>query len=159
MIGSMEKHPHLRSPKIYKTPSVRDGEEVVVHILQENQQFVRLSFKEQNTTPEAFDSEAMLSYDLDQFSSDKDITAMFDKIEQSVLDLGNIYTSYSYLFTLINKKMFLVSVSIGNLSLGFGAVKDIAEKVGVETIKANWRGIYTAVTWAAFYEDIFIQNS
>lgn len=157
MIDSMERRPHLRTPKIYKTQNVREGEEVVVHILQENQQFVKLSFKDQTNMPETPDSEAMLSFDIDK--QDPEMTAMFDKIEQTILDLGNIYSSYNYLFTLVNGKLLLVSVSISNLSLGFEAVKEIGAKLELEVFKPSWKGIYTTITWAAFYEDIFIQGS
>lgn len=153
----MKKEPHLRAPKIFKTLGVKEGDPVVVHILQDNQKFLHLSFKEKNDDSALFDKETLISYDLDKHEKDKEINQEFERIEQTILDLGGVYSSYNYLFTLVDNKLFLLSISVSNLALGFDAVKIIAEKIDVKTLKPSWKGTYTTLTWAAFVEDIFIQ--
>lgn len=157
MIDSMERKPFLRAPKVYKTHGIKEGDKVAVHILKENQKFLQLSFKEQTGTS-SFDSEATLDSELNDYKDDKDISILLDQIEEKILSMGNLYSSYNYLFTVSNKKIFLMSVTISNLALGFEAVKDIANKIEVEFVKPSWTGTYTTTTCAAFYEDIFIQS-
>lgn len=157
MVKSSKRTPALFVPQVFTTPGVKEGVQVAVHAVRENQEFVQLSFKEKFGPTQMYDLEAIVNYDINKFKQNKIIVAFFEGVEKTILNLGGIYSSYNYLFTIIKGKPYLLSVSVSNVTLGFSTVKEIAVKLGVNVLNPTWTGLYTFTTWAVFYENIFIQ--
>ena len=153
----MKRKPVLNTPKIFKVPAIKEGDRVVIHTLQSNQKFIHLSFKEKFSPIHVYDFEATINYDIEKFKKNTKLVAFFQEVEQRIVLLDGVYSSYNYLFTVVKNKPYLLSISIGDVSLDFSTVKQIGEKLEVKVLSCNWTGIYTFTTWAAFCEDIFIQ--
>ncbi len=158
MVKVMKKKPTLSAPKIFKVPDVKEGDKVVIHMLKSNQKFIHLTFKEKFTPVHVYDFEAMINYNIEKFRQNKPVVEFFQKVEQKIVFLDGVYSSYNYLFTLVRNKPYLLSITIGNMSLGFETVRQIAQKLEVKTLPFNWSGTYTFTTWAVFCEDIFVQG-
>jgi hypothetical protein len=151
----MNKKEIIQEPHIYITPDLEEGQLAVVHIVYNKQRFLNLIFKEEK-------KDMIIPY----VNTDKELNLETNlplkeeirKIEDRIVALGELFTCYNYLLTVKNGEIYLLSVSLTELSLGFDITKSIAEKINIKTLQPSWTGIYTTYTPAAFIEDIFIQK-
>lgn len=158
MAKSTKEKSVMKAVKIFKANGTKEGDKVAVHILRRDQQFVQLSFKEKIEPANVYDFNAIINYDVKDFKENQSIVSFFEKVEKNVLLLNGVYSSYNYLFTIIDNKPYLFSITVSNLVLDFEIVKQIGEKLNVEVLSPNWLGTYSFALWAVFYDDIFIQN-
>lgn len=148
----------IKNPKRYISPFLREGEDVVVHILQKSA-LINLTFIE--TFKEDFKYQSLVEVDLDMniFIKRPELKETLNAIESKILSLEGLYVSYAYLFTVQNKELCLMSVSLENKGFSFNIVQEIGEKLNVKTISPIWKGVYSPLKIAAFTEDVFIQKS
>lgn len=144
----------IRTPIRYKTPDLIEGEQAVVHIVNNKQNFINLKFNDINEVKNIpnltiSDSTAL---------SNKVLKDKLKAIEKKLLALDSIYTAYSYLFVAQGTNLALVSMSMENTTLGFDFVKKIATDLEIDVLKPCWNGTFTQHAVNAFFEDIFIQK-
>lgn len=144
----------VRTPIRYRTPDLLEGEEAVVHIVNNKHNFINLKFNDKDEVKNIpnltiSDSTAL---------SNKTLKGKLKDIEKKLLTLDNVYTAYSYLFVAQGTNLSLVSMSMENTTLGFDLVRKIADDLGIEVLKPCWRGVLTQHAINAFFEDIFIQK-
>lgn len=144
----------LNCPTVYKTPDLKEGDKAVIHIIQPNYQFINLKFDEKK------DIKNIPNLIVDNINtfSDKKIKASIKRIEGIVLQLGGVYTCYSYLFVCDNKIISLVSVALEDSTMGFVATTKISEHLDIPCLKPNWSGIFVQQVAHAFYENIFVSK-
>lgn len=144
----------IRTPIRYKSSGLNEGEEVVIHIVTNKQNFINLTFNDQDQVKNIpnliiSDSTAL---------SNKVLKSKLKDIEKKLLLLDSIYTAYSYLFVAQGTDLALVSMSMENTTLGFDFVKKIAIDLEIDILEPCWRGTFTQSAVNAFFEDIFIQR-
>ena len=144
----------INQPLRYKTPDLKEGESAVIHILQSKRSFVNLKFKDSDQTKD------VPNLTIGDYSalSDKEVKAKIKILQNRILKLGSIYTCYSYLFVIVNKEPYLISMAMDSITLGFEMVCKIAQELQVPTPKPLWSGTFTQHAINAFYEDIFVQK-
>lgn len=144
----------IRTPVRYKSPDLNEGDQAVVHIVTNKQNFINLKFNDKDEVKNIpnltiSDSTAL---------SNKVLKGKLKDIEKKLLMLDSIYTAYSYLFVAQGTDLALVSMSMENTTLGFDFVKKIAADLEIDVLKPCWNGTFTQHAVNAFFEDIFIQK-
>lgn len=152
----MSTKPVVRKPNVYITPDLIEGEKCAIHIIAEKQTFLTLKFEEGD--PEV-PFKPFLSADnaLDLEVKPK-VKKIISQLEDRIVDCGVVYTCYNYLLTVRDNEVFLLSTSLGGISLGFDITKGIAEKIKIPTYNSVFQGLHTNHTSSVFVEDIFIQK-
>jgi len=149
-------YPIVSKPNVYITPDLIEGEQCAIHIVGEKQTFLTLKFEE--GSPDV-PYKPFLSADKQlDISAKPKLKKQIATYEDRIVDLGGVYTCYSYLLTVRDNMVFLLSVTIGGLSLGFEITKQIANKIDIPVYNSIWNGMYTSHISNAFVEDIFIQK-
>lgn len=146
----------ITKPSVYITPDLLEGEAAVVYIIENKQTFLSLKF-----------AEGTVDMPFKPFLS-KDNTLDLDKkphlkkqiklLEDRIVDLGVVYTCYHYFLTVKDNEIFLLSISLSKMSLGYEITKEVALKIGIQVFNPIWKGQYTQHVVNAFVEDIFIQR-
>lgn len=147
----------IKNPIRYKTPDLSEGEKAVVYILQPKQCFVNLKFQESDGIqykPNLIIGDS----DSSCFQKNSKTRKKLEEIEKRIVSLGSVYTCYSYLFTVKGNEVYLISMALETVTLGFDMVSVISKEIGVSALKPSWIGTYTQAAVTAFFEDIFIQR-
>lgn len=146
----------IKTPKRYISPFLREGEDIVVHILQKDA-LINLTFIETPDKDCKFQSFIEIDSDTNLLKK-SEIKERLDNIETKILSIGGLYTSYAYLFTIKNKELCLMSISLENKGFGFSIVEEIGKELEIKTTSPAWQGVYAPLKIAAFVEDVFIQR-
>ncbi len=146
----------IKKPNVYITPDLPEGELCTVHIIGPKQSFLDLKFIEGD--PDV-PFKPILSADK---ALDLDIKPKIKKqislLEDRIIHLGAAYTSYSYLLTVKDNEVYLLSTSLKGLTMGFEITKEIAEATDIKMFPLVWSGPFTNHIISAFIEDIFVQK-
>lgn len=145
----------IKTPNIYITPDLVEGEPCAIHLLNKKQPFLTLKFEEGNFE---IPFKPILSVDNSVDLIKTKLNKQISRIEDEIVGLGEVYTCYNYLLTVRDNEIYLLSLSLGGMSLGFEITCEVAETIKVKTYKAIFKGPYTNFLPSAFIEDIFIQK-
>jgi hypothetical protein len=146
----------IKKPNVYITPDLPEGELCAIHIIAPKQAFLDLKFVEGD--PDV-PFKPILSADkaLDLEMKPK-IKKQISLLEDRIIDLGAAYTCYSYLLTVRDNEVYLLSASLKGLTMGFAITKEIAEMADINIFPIVWSGPFTNHIISAFIEDIFVQK-
>jgi hypothetical protein len=146
----------IKKPNVYITPDLPEGDQAVIHIISPKQTFLNLKFEEGDLD---IPFKPFLSADnaLDLEIKPK-IKKAISKLEDRIVHLGAVYTCYHYLLTVKDNEVYLLSVSLTGLSLGYGITKEIAEKVDIKLYAPVYQGPFTQHVISVFTEDVFVQK-
>lgn len=144
----------VRKPNVYVTPDLVEGETCAVHIIKPGQTFITLQFDEGG-----FEVPYKPILTADNISEVKPkIRKQINKLEDRIVNLGEVYTCYNYLLTIRDGEIFLLSLQLGKITLGFEVTKEIAEKINIPTYNKIYHGPFCHTVVSSFIEDIFIQK-
>jgi hypothetical protein len=152
----MKKNSIIKTPVVYITPDLKEGEDISIHVINSKQTFLNLKFEEGD-----FDVlyKPILSTDnVIDLEKNPGLKKHIAIIEDKIVALGNLYTAYNYLLSLKNGEFYLLSVSLQGLALGFDITKEVADKIDLLVDKPIWDGVFTRRAVSAFIEDIFVQR-
>ncbi len=153
---TMSQSPIIKKPNMYVTPDLGEGDNCAIHIIIKKQTFLTLKFEEGDAE---MPYKPYLSADkaLDLEVKPK-IKKQISQLEDRIVEEGGVYTCYNYLLTVRDNEIFLLSVSLSGVSLGFEITKQIAAKVKIPTYNNIFQGPFTNHCSSVFIEDIFVQK-
>lgn len=146
----------IKKPNVYITPDLLEGENCSVHIITLDQTFIALKFEEGDLE---IPFKPFIKID-DTFNLEvrPKIKKQISKLEDRIVNLGSIFTCYNYLLTVKDNEVFLLSISLSGISLGFNITQEIATKVKIPTYNPIFRGPFTDNVINVFVEDAFFQK-
>ena len=153
----------IREPSRFILQNVIEGEDCVIHVLQEDDYIVTYNlFNKLRNVPEDQKTleDEVITYE-SRCPQDLKIehTKAVKETIQKILQLDKIYHNCTYVF-LFKKgvKQHLLSYSYNESPYPFSMVLYLSEILDLPSINPNWTGKYSTQTLNAFYEDIFVQE-
>ena len=153
----------IREPSRFILQNVADGEDCVIHILNEDDYLVTYNLLNQSKNipaevrtaeDEVITYESRCPQELKLEHSKKVKESI-----QKILQLDKIYHNCTYCF--IFKKgitQHLLSYSYNEAPYPFSMVLYLSEKLDLPSIRPSWTGTFSTQILGAFYEDIFVQK-
>lgn len=151
----------IRNPVRYITPTLREGDTIIVHKITPKTKIFNLTFSvdeiENCLLPNISCEIAVQEY----ISSIRSLTEDLEILENEIIFKSGIFLKYNYLF-LVNekKKQFeLLSLSLEDIPLSGEVIHLTALDLGVHICRPVWKGVYNLHNISAFVEDIYIQKA
>jgi len=154
----------IREPFRFILQNVVEGEECIIHILQEEDFLVTYRLEEAQKKldyPEDVDCSEEEIMNFESRASVEQKSKQLKVVKQQIkkiLQLDKIYHNCTYLFLFKREKYYLLSYSHNEAPFSYTMVKHLSNILGLPVIKPNWVGIYSTQVLSAFYEDVFIQK-
>lgn len=148
----------IKNPKQYVMSNISEGENVVVHKIDDTDFLVTLKFEEAIDISE-LKYKPVLTFDKTiNLRENSKLKIQFNEIQSKILESNSICLCYNYLFVISKQKLKLVSISFDNMPLTFTLINEIAGKLKIPVKLCSWTGPFSKQIFNIFPEDIFVQK-
>ena len=152
----------IREPSRFILQNVVEGEDCVIHILNEEDYIVTYNlFNKQNN---AFIQKPISLDEVITYESRCPIelrlehTEKVKKVIQKIEQLDKIYHNCTYGFLFKQDKLYLLSYAYEENPYPYSMVLHLNKILGLTKCTPNWTGKFSQQILSAFYEDVFIQK-